>query len=505
MASFDPIDSFDPNEIPAHPTIPPVRRGFLIVLGILCLAAILVYGIPYVAFRTGYAYEAGRSKASYEMLTKLDEAGLINKASALFRAATTAVAPAVVNIQAYRDVNMAGVHPNGAGLPPGMPPRGLIRTSVGSGVVIDKAKGYIVTNGHVVEEADDIVIRLGHGGEYHARLVGGDAKTDLAVLQVNAPFPVEAHWGNVDKLDIGDWVLAIGSPFELDQTVTAGIVSAIGRNNLRIVGDGGGYEDFIQTDAAVNPGNSGGPLVDLRGQVVGINTAIYAANGPELEGRGGNVGIGFAISATLAKRVVEQLIKNGRVVRGYLGVILGEVEPALARRLGIPEAKGALIVDVDPDSPADKGGLKTGDVVVGFDGQPVDDLADLRNRAATLPIGTKVPLTYIRDGQKGTLHVTIAELPVLRSLGLRLKEVTPKNGAAPRIVVDQVLPGSPAQRSGLRPGQRVLSVGNRPVASRDEVDALASRYDPAQGIPIQIQRENGQREELIIGLRRRRP
>ncbi len=504
MASFDPIDPFDPHadEPPPRPTTPPVRLGFLIVLGGLLLAAALVYGIPYVAFRTGYAYEAGRARAASEMLAKMDEAGVINKASALFRAASTAVAPAVVNIQCLRDVNLAH---QGIKLPPGAPERGLFPVSAGSGVVIDKARGFIVTNGHVVEGADEISIRLGQGAEYPAKLVGADSKTDLAVLKVDASLDVEARWGDVSKLDIGDWVLAIGSPFQLERSVTVGIVSAIGRRNLRIVGDGGGYEDFIQTDAAINPGNSGGPLIDLRGQIVGINTAIYSPqNGADFEGRGGNIGIGFAISAELAQNVVEQIIEKGRVSRGYLGVTLSDLNPAIARKLGLPTAQGAVVVEVDPDSPAAEGGLKSGDVIVGLNNQPVADLADLRNRTATLPVGTEVPLTYYRKGQKNRLAVKIAELPTLRSMGMRLQEIPPQGPEGkPALVVDQVLPGSPAHRAGVREGMRILAIGNRKVGSRDEAESVAGRLNPTEGIPLHVQTPAGP-AEIVLGRPRKR-
>ena len=377
MASFDPIDHFDPHEPPPRPTTPPVRRGFILALLLLCLAATLVYGIPYMAERTGYSWEAGRSRAATEALKKLDAAGVIDRSSALFRMATTAAAPAVVNIRNWRAGRLpAGVMPPAGGA--GRFDRGLLPIAAGSGVVIDKTNGYIVTNNHVIKDADEVVVRLGRGGEWPARVVGADPKTDLAVLQVKAPFETEAAWGDSDKLDIGDWVLAIGSPFELDRTVTAGIVSATGRSNLRIIGDGA-YEDFIQTDAAVNPGNSGGPLIDLRGHVIGINTAIYspsAENGQRAEG--GNVGIGFAISSNLARRVVEELIKNGRVSRGYLGVILEDAGSDAARKAGVKETSGALVFALDPDGPAAVAGIQPNDVIVKLGNHEIADRTSLR-------------------------------------------------------------------------------------------------------------------------------
>ncbi len=323
MASFEPQD-FGLDEPPPRPTTPPVLRGFLLVLFVFSLMAGLVFGIPYVADQTGYAWEAGRSRAASQALARLDKAGVFNRASELFRMATTAVAPAVVRIETrrFRRGGLALLGPA-----PGHGPEGF---GLGSGVIIDKDRGFIVTNHHVIKDADQIVVRLSRGNEIPARLVGADPKTDLAVLQVSAGVKIAAEWGDSEKLDIGDWVLAIGSPFALDHTVTAGIVSATERNDLRI----NEYESFIQTDAAINPGNSGGPLVDLNGKVVGINTAIYTLNQ-------GNEGIGLAIPSAMARRVVEGLIKEGRVIRGYLGVGIQPVNSALVKDLALPDTRGA--------------------------------------------------------------------------------------------------------------------------------------------------------------------
>ena len=498
MASFDPID-FDPLAPPPRPTTPPVRWGFVAVLAGLGLAALVVYGVPYVAWRVGYAYESGRSRAAVEALEKLekDDAGIVKRSSALFRLATAAVAPAVVNISNYRAIPAGPAGPGG-------PARvgGLARVGSGSGVVIDKARGFVVTNNHVISAADKIGVRLGRGDEATARLIGTDPKTDLAVLQVSLPFPAEARWGDSDKLDIGDWVLAIGSPFELDRTVTAGIVSATGRDNLRVLGEGS-YQDFIQTDAPINPGNSGGPLVDLGGRVVGINTAIYSPHegGQEM---GGNVGIGFAISSALARRVVDELIKNGRVVRGYLGVAIDDLGGERARQMKLPSGDGALIIEVQPDSPAARAGLKPGDVIVALDGKPIADRAALRNRAAALAAGANVPLRYLRGGKPSTADVTVGEAPALMDLGLRLRELPPEvarslpGAPGSALVIDQVSPGSPAGRAGLIPGLRVVGVGDVPVKTQSDCNAAVAALDPARGVPLRLLAPDGHAEATVV-------
>ncbi|MEO6812068.1 MAG: trypsin-like peptidase domain-containing protein, partial [Isosphaeraceae bacterium] len=320
MDLSDSFDRFDPEGPPPRPTTPPVRRGFLVLLAALSLAVILVYGVPFIAERTGYAWEAGRSRAATEALKNLDGQGAIDHASSLFRLAVTKVSPAVVNIRTWRAPDAKARPKPGVESPLGPM---LVPFGSGSGVIIDKVKGYIVTNHHVIKDADEVIVRLGRHAEYPAKIVGADPKTDLAVLQIQAPLRVEAHWADSKTTDVGDWVLAIGSPYLLDQTVTAGIVSATRRNNLPSLNQDQ-YQDFIQTDAAVNPGNSGGPLINLQGEIVGINTAIFAPRAGQEEA--GNVGIGLAISATMAKQVTDQLIKHGRVSRGYLGLAFEEVQ-----------------------------------------------------------------------------------------------------------------------------------------------------------------------------------
>jgi serine protease Do len=400
MASFDPQD-FGLDEPPPRPTTPPVRRGFLVVLFVLSVMAGLVYGIPYVAEQAGYAWEVGRSRAATEALEKLDKAGVTGRSSALFRMATAAVAPAVVHIRTARERRDGGI----PGLPLGGGQRfgnGFQSMGLGSGVIVNKEHGYVVTNYHVIKDADQIVVRLSQGTDLPARVVGSDPKTDLAVLQIRADLKVAAAWGDSDKLDVGDWVLAIGSPFAFDRTVTAGIISATERNDLQI----NEYESFIQTDAAINPGNSGGPLIDLAGKIVGINAAIISQSG-------GYEGIGLAIPASMARRVVDALIKEGKVVRGYLGVGIQKLTPALSQEFRLPDTKGSLVTEVRPGSPAERAGMQVGDVIVKIGDRDVADPLSLRNVTAALEIDKKTPVSFYREGKLQTVEVTIGELPDL--------------------------------------------------------------------------------------------
>jgi serine protease Do len=509
MASFEPQE-FGLDEPPPRPTTPPVRRGFLLVLGTLCLAAALVYGIPHVAEQTGYAWESGRSRAAVETLERLDKAGLINP-SELFRLATVAVSPAVVNIQTEkfrRERELPGV----AGGGPRFGGRAPDSFGVGSGVIIDKDNGYVVTNNHVVQGADRITVRLSHGAEVAARLVKGDEKTDLAVLQIPGPLKVAAAWGDSEKLSIGDWVLAIGSPYMLDHTVTAGIVSATGRNNLVLPGmEVGAYQDFIQTDAAINPGNSGGPLVDLNGKVVGINTAILTANSflrgdDAMAQSGGFEGIGLAIPASMAKRVVDDLIKHGKVLRGFLGVGPRTLTAEQARKLQVPDAAGALVDMVKPGSPADKAGLKAGDVVVKIGGKPVPDANALRLRASEILPGSEVEVEYFRGGERKAVKLTVVEFPAdevaaFTPFGFRVRELPPGFGGDPLggVIVDQVLRGSPAVRAGIRPGLRILAVDKTEVHSKADFDKAIESYTPDRGVPLLVRTPDGTTGTVTVG------
>ncbi|HAT11373.1 MAG TPA: hypothetical protein DCS97_12450 [Planctomycetes bacterium] len=383
-----------------------------------------------------------------------------------------AVAPGVVTVyttkqaQGSRRMIMPFLEEN----TPGM--RRRPESGQGSGVVVG-ADGVILTNNHVIDGADRIEVQL-HGarGRVVATLVGADPKTDLAVLRIDAKgLPVIA-FADSDRVRVGDLAFAIGNPFGVGHSVSMGIVSATGRGGVGIVD----YEDFIQTDASINPGNSGGALVDSLGRLVGINTAIYSRGG-------GNIGIGFAVPANLAKRVKDQLLDGGKVVRGYLGVQIGELTPELARKFGGEAGTGALVGEVLDDGPAAKAGLVAGDVIVRADGRPVADPRQLRLQIAGVAPGSEITLTVLRDGREQDLRVTIGELPgdpVVAGggqpgepgrLGVTLQDLTPQIRQQAQVpariqgaLVTQVEDGSRAERAGLRPGMIITEVERRAVA-----------------------------------------
>jgi serine protease DegQ len=315
------------------------------------------------------------------------------------------VLPAVVNISTTSTVEEQDNTPLGgrSSKPyfkfPNMPPRERQQQSLGSGVIVNAEKGLILTSHHVIADADQVTVTLQDGRDFEAVTVGVDAETDVAVIKIGATNLKALPFGDSQSLRVGDFVVAIGSPFGLSQTVTSGIVSAVGRSGLGIEG----YEDFIQTDASINPGNSGGALVDLNGELVGISTAIV---GPA----GGNVGIGFAIPSRLAQSVMQQIVQYGEVQRGKLGVGVHDLTPDLAHALGLERGGGALISLVQPDSPAAKAGLRAGDVVTAIDGAPVANAGSLRNTVGLLQVGSEIKLDILRNGEKRTVTARIAKM-----------------------------------------------------------------------------------------------
>lgn len=343
------------------------------------------------------------------------------------------------------------------------------RLSAGSGVIVDAEKGYILTNHHVVADAGEIAVTLKDRRRFTAELVGSDQATDIALLRIDADRLTTLPFGESDKLRVGDSVVAIGNPFGLGQTVTSGIVSALGRSGINVEG----YEDFIQTDASINPGNSGGALITADGRLVGINTAIIAP-------AGGNVGIGFAVPIAMASAVMKQLIEHGEVRRGRIGVSIQDLTPDLADALGITETYGAVVGSVQENSPAARAGLQAGDVIVAVDEHRVSGSADLRNRVGLAPVGSEVELQYLRDGARKSVRMRIEAGDAVAKIGAlpaRL-EGAQFQDAAGNVVVSNVQDGSAAARSGLRPGDVIVAVNRRPVAS---VADLAKALQEASG------------------------
>jgi serine protease Do len=374
-------------------------------------------------------------------------------------------------------------------------PKENSQRSLGSGILISK-DGEILTNYHVVRNADTIKVKLADQSEYEARLVGKDERTDLALVKIrksggNMPF---ARLGSSSQLDVGDWVMAIGNPFGLEHTVTAGIVSAKGR----VIG-AGPYDNFIQTDASINPGNSGGPLTNASGEVIGVNSAIFSQTG-------GNVGIGFAIPIDLAKKVVEQLRKNGRVIRGWLGIRAQDVSPSLASSLGLARAREvAQVTEVTETSPAAEAGIKTGDIIVEYNGKPVPKSHDFPLLIADTPPGQKATLKIVRDKKEQTVSVKIGELPDESDpsqpleardpeMGLRVQRITPE--AARRlalsstkgVLVVEVLPGSPADQVGLEAADVIREVNQRPVNNIKDFERAVRQARRGDRILLLVQR-----------------
>jgi serine protease Do len=371
-------------------------------------------------------------------------------------------------------------------------PKDFRQQALGSGFIIDK-EGYILTNNHVVEKADEIKVKLADDQEFMAKIIGRDPKTDLALIKIKAdksfiPLPL----GDSDKLEVGEWVVAIGNPFGLGNTVTAGIVSA----KYRQIG-AGTYDNFIQTDASINPGNSGGPLLNTNGEVIGINSAIYSQTG-------GSIGIGFAIPINMAKDLLPQL-KQGRVIRGWLGVMIQKITPELKEKLDLKEEKGALVSDVTKGGPADKAGIKRGDVIVSFDGKEIKEMSELPYVVASTPVGKTVTVEVIRKGDKKSFEVKIGELKEEKQaelgteakpkLGMSVEEITPelaeKFGLAETtgVVVVQVEEGSAAAETGLRPGDVILEVDQDPVENVSSFNRKLETYKKGDTILLLVKRQ----------------
>ncbi|HBE43879.1 MAG TPA: peptidase [Deltaproteobacteria bacterium] len=373
-----------------------------------------------------------------------------------------------------------------------IPKREFKQRSLGSGFIIDR-EGYILTNNHVIEKASSIKVKLSDGKEYDAKIIGKDAKTDIALVKINAKHDLPTvALGDSDKIEVGDWVVAIGNPFGLEHTVTAGIISAKGR----VIG-AGPYDDFIQTDASINPGNSGGPLLNLKGEVVGINTAIIS----------GGQGIGFAIPVNVARELLPQLKSKGKVVRGWLGVYVQKVTPEIANTFGLKESEGALVSDVMENSPAEKADIRRGDIIVSFNGKKIKDMDTLPRMVGSMEVGKKVKIGIIRDGKPLEKEVIIGELKeetvqasrkseVEKDFGLVVQDITPEIARhlnlkdRKGVIVTDVQPGSPAQEADIRSGDIIKEIGRKPVRNLTEFKEAMKKANLKEGIVMLVKREN---------------
>ena len=420
---------------------------------------------------------------------------LLRQTSEAFSSVAAKAVPAVVFIRVERTIETGAM--TGPGVPFGFndpfgffgdefydrffrgrqpaQPREYRQSGQGSGFIIGD-DGYILTNNHVVGEADVITVKLNDGREFKAELVGTDEKSDVAVIKIDGRDLPTLPLGDSDSLKVGEWVIAIGNPFGLAETLTSGIVSAKGRSTVGI----NDYEDFIQTDAAINPGNSGGPLINIKGEAIGINTAIFSNSG-------GNMGIGFAIPINMAKAIKDQLVRTGKVTRGQLGVSIGELTQELADYFEIDSTKGALVNEILEGSPAEKAGLQVGDVILKINGREVSGIGDLRNTIAMAAPGSKVELLVQRDGKQRTVTVRIGELSETQALadsseldsklGLTVENLTEEArryyglSSDDGVLVSSVSPNSAAYRNGIRPGMVILSVNRKAVNSVEQFNS----------------------------------
>ena len=428
------------------------------------------------------------------------DTALLSANSKAMAAVIQRVLPAVVHVNVVTTVESQGDTPEifndpffrrffGPELPQSQQPRApQQQKGLGTGFIVSP-EGYILTNNHVAGNANKITVKLRDGREFDAKLVGADAGTDLAVIKIDAKDLTSVQFGDSRQLEVGETVIAVGNPFGLEQTVTEGIVSAKGRSQLGL----SEYEDFIQTDASINPGNSGGPLIDVTGRVVGVNTAIFSRSG-------GNMGIGFAIPGDLAQHVMTALIRDGAVHRGFLGVSIQDLTPELAKAMGVPSGGGVVVSAVPGDTPAGKAGIQQGDVIVAFADQPVRTANELRVRVADVKPGSQTPLTVLRDGERLTVRVTLAERPAQdtaaagggsghggapkggpeHKLGLALQPLTPELAeqlgypGLHGLLVSGVEAGSPAEDASLQRGALILQVDRKPVASLAQFRRIVS-------------------------------
>jgi len=483
-------------------------------------AAILLAGAvavsPPLAERIAYAVAAGEAQAKREHLIELSETDTL---SPLFMAVAEVVQPAVVEVRVTKQVTMVSpdmeefmrrFFDQTPGVPP-MPqlrPREYFARGLGSGVIVDAENGYVVTNFHVVASADEVQVVLHDGRTLKAEWVRPDPETDLAVVKISADGLVEAPLGDSDQAKAGQWVLAFGSPRGLDQTVTAGIISATARE----YGGMSAYQNAIQIDAAINRGNSGGPLVNTRGEVIGINNAIASTSG-------GNEGIGFAVASNVVRNVMNQLVEHGQVARGYIGVALQDIDPRLAKSFNLPHTEGALVANVQPDTPAAAAGMAAGDFITAIDGRTVRNRAELQRCVAAITPGTEIEIALIRDGKEMTLALTLAprpdflaqgetatqpNKPTAADYGLKVQTLTPElagrlgyEADVKGVVVVDVDPAGGAAQQGVAQGMVITDVQGRAVATAEKfAEALAEADDGA--VRIRVLTPAGSHQFVVI-------
>ena len=476
-------------------------RDKILISSAICL---FLSGTLAVAFSTGAVESPASSAVSTPSMPDASARQFDSQTG--FAHIVKAVRPAVVNITASRTMDTAPNRPNWFnpgqrnenffGMPPvpnpGDRPRGM---GMGSGVIVSP-KGYVVTNHHVIKGAQTVTVALLDKREFTGSVVGSDPQTDLAVIKIQGDALPFVPWGDSSRLEVGDYVLAIGSPFGLHATVTQGIVSAKGRGGMGITQ----YEDFIQTDAAINPGNSGGALVNMHGELVGINTAILSRSG-------GSQGVGLAIPASLGQHVYTSLVNTGTVIRGFLGVGIQGVTTELARSFRLNRPDGAIVTEVREESPADRAGLRRGDTIVGYQEQPVSDPRALQRAVTTTPVGTEVTIRIMRDGEEQSLRTTIVAHPMSQRVasvpnpeaeshlaGVTVEDLTPRLakrlGVDGRgVVVADIRMGSQAEKAGLVRGDVIREINHQPVESMSEFRQAVKSLENEQMILLFIHRQ----------------
>jgi serine protease Do len=488
----------------------------------LSLLFILVLGVfvglilsSHLEFTSQLPAKSQISSKSVDILTQLSEAQ--SEVAAL-------ATPSVVNISTTRMIKSREEMPDlfedpffrrffGDQIPHPNMPKEYKEQSLGSGVIVSE-DGYIITNNHVIEKAQEIKVLLSTKKDYKAKLIGADPKTDLAVIKIDVKGLTPLPWGDSNKLNVGEIVFAIGNPFGLNQTVTMGVISAVGRANVGIAD----YEDFIQTDAAINPGNSGGGLINARGELIGINTAILSRTG-------GYQGIGFAVPSSMAKQVMDSLLKYKKVVRGWLGVSIQEVTSDLAEEFGVKDLKGSLVSGVMKDSPAGKAGIKQGDVILQYNGKLVEDTGHLRNMVSQTPIDTTVKVKLLRNKKEIVVDVVIAELPKKLAeassreneseenteeessalAGLVVRELTPDlarrfgfEESEKGVVVVKIESGSKLFEAGIRPGDIILQINQKNIASLEDYKKVTPKLKAKDRLLLLLRRKG---QDLFVTVR----